>query len=197
MRDRAVVDVPDLAQRGAVAGDEHRAAEQQPLEHALLAVGDHVVRAEHHGQRHHGGREAVRAVLVEQVRLDLELLVPVLGLPLRAVDRVGLADRQHPGPGVDDGRAAEQVVTDPPADDLDQRLHVGQRVARQVRRDVELLRAEHLAQLLVVGPVGVEPADRARQPGLALAPVEHGDLVTPLDQLIHEGEPVETGTAHH
>jgi hypothetical protein len=37
--DRAVVDVADLAQRGAVTGDKHRAAKQQPLEHALLAVG--------------------------------------------------------------------------------------------------------------------------------------------------------------
>jgi hypothetical protein len=88
-------------------------------------------------------------------------------------------------------------VADPPTEDLDQRLHVGEGVARQVMDDVELLGADHLAQLLVVGPVGVEPADRARQPGLTLASVEHRDVVAPLDQLLHEREPVEPGTAHH
>ena len=88
-------------------------------------------------------------------------------------------------------------MADPPPQGFDQRLHVGERVTRQVLDDVELLGAEHLAQLLVVGPVGVEPTYRTRQPGLALAPVEHRDVVAPLDQFLHEREPVESGTAHH
>src|SRR5271156_1085217 len=52
-------------------------------------------------------------------------------------------------------------------EDLDQRLHVGERIAGRVLDDVELLGAEYLAQLIMIGPVGVEPTHRTRRRGLA------------------------------
>src|SRR3546814_13678048 len=58
-RPRLVVDVADLPERRAVAGDEDGASRTQAGEHTLLALGDDVVWPEDHRERR-GDRKSTR-----------------------------------------------------------------------------------------------------------------------------------------
>ena len=129
-------------------------------------------------------------------RLAGQLVEAVLGLPLRAIDRRVLGDRQDLRGRVDHRRAREDVVAGAAAEDLDHALDVLGAVGRDVVDAVELLACEDVAHAGVIRAIAEQSADAAGKARLCLAAVEDRDLVAVPGELVHEREPVEARTAH-
>ena len=98
---------------------------------------------------------------------------------------------------VGDGGAGEHIVADCVAEELHHDVDVFGVVRRHVVHTVPFGAAEHCPELLVIGAVGDQSADRVGDVGFGAASIAYRDLVALADQFVHEGQAVELGATHH